>query len=121
MIKCTICNGAGSCEVDNDGPNRPIFGLCTACNGIGQVVPTTEQKVLADEPTIGHGDASKCLPGWIKSFCKAHESGEGITLSPAATTALCHTLIAARARAERLVKERDELQRYIDVQERNGL
>ena len=80
-----------------------------------------EEQVLANEPTIGQGDVSKCLPGWIESFCKAHAAGEGMTLSVNATTALCHTLIASRVRAERLVKERDELQAWYDNAQQIGM
>jgi hypothetical protein len=60
------------------------------------------------EPNIGSGDVSKCLPGWIKTFCEKFEAGDGYTMSHAAVNALAHTLIAARARCERLARERDE-------------
>lgn len=73
-----------------------------------------EEQVLKNEPTIGETDASECLPAWIDSFCMFHEASKGITLTASATTALCHTLIAARVRAEGLVKERDELQAWYD-------
>ena len=65
------------------------------------------QKVLDDEPGIGSGDESKCLPGWIDSFCKWFEEGKGTTLSHDAVRALAHTLIAAQQRAKRLATERD--------------
>lgn len=49
MIKCTFCDGTGQCEVDNDGPNIPIFGECTICNGTGQVeVKKTQLEKLHD-------------------------------------------------------------------------
>jgi hypothetical protein len=67
--------------------------------------------LLAAEPNIGAGDESKCLPGWIRSFCEWLEAGKGVTLSHNAVSALAHTLIAARERAARLVRERDELRR----------
>lgn len=65
-----------------------------------------DQIITADK-TIGSTDESRCLPGWIESFCKWHEAGEGCTLSPSAVSALLHTLVAAKVRTERLVKERD--------------
>jgi hypothetical protein len=66
------------------------------------------QALLEREPDLGAGDESKCLPGWIDSFCKWFREGRGATLSHAAVSALAHTLIAARQRARRLVRERDE-------------
>jgi hypothetical protein len=63
---------------------------------------------LAHEPDIGSTDESKCLPGWITSFCRKFEEGQGWALSHNAIIALCHTLIAARERSKRLVRERDE-------------
>jgi hypothetical protein len=60
------------------------------------------------EPGIGSGDASPCLPGWIDSFARWHEKGEGTTLTPGMVRALLHTLIAARERARRLARERDQ-------------
>jgi hypothetical protein len=71
------------------------------------------KQVLDREPELGAGDASKCLPGWIETFCKNWEAGVGITLSKAAAGNLLHTLIAARQRNRRLVKERDELRRLL--------
>ena len=68
----------------------------------------TIRQVLENEPELGSGDESKCLPGWIDSFCEWYEKGEGQTLSKQAVTALFHTLLAARERARRLVRERDE-------------
>jgi hypothetical protein len=67
----------------------------------------TEDLIISGEPEIGAGDESKCLPGWIKSFIDYYNTGEGITLSHEATKALLHTLVAAKARAKRLVAERD--------------
>jgi hypothetical protein len=67
------------------------------------------EQVLQREPNLGEGDASKCLPGWINTFCKKFEERQGYTLSHEGVNALCHTLIAARFRAERLVRERDAL------------
>jgi hypothetical protein len=67
-----------------------------------------EARTLAAEPDLGSGDVSKCLPGWIKTLCEKFEAGEGYTLSPSAVSALAHTLIAARVRCHRLIKERDE-------------
>lgn len=66
-----------------------------------------ERRLLDAEPDLGAGDASECLPGWIESFCGWFEKGGPVTLSPAAVSALAHTLVAARVRAERLVRERD--------------
>lgn len=63
--------------------------------------------LLAAELGLGAGDESKCLPGWIASFCDWFEEGQGRTLSHCAVSALCHTLIAARERTRRLVRERD--------------
>lgn len=63
------------------------------------------QQVIDAEP--------KCLPGWIESFCKWHAAGKGTKLSKSGVSALCHTLIAARQRARRLVKERDEARKCL--------
>jgi hypothetical protein len=60
------------------------------------------------QPGLGTGDVSPCLPGWIKTFCEKYERGEGYVLSHSAVGAVCHTLIAARVRAARLIRERDE-------------
>lgn len=64
-------------------------------------------QILEREPNLGGTDVSKCLPGWIKTFVQKFESREEYTLSHNAIGNLCHTLIAARIRAERLVRERD--------------
>jgi hypothetical protein len=72
--------------------------------------------IMKNEPPVGRSDVSECLPGWINTICNAYERGEGYTLSHSAVSALAHTLICARVRAERLVRERDEaielLRRY---------
>lgn len=54
------------------------------------------------DPELGEGYESKCLPSWIKTFCDAVEKGEAVALSVDATKALCHTLIAARFRNQKL-------------------
>lgn len=64
--------------------------------------------IMKNDPPVGRGDVSPCLPSWIKTMCDAFQKGEGYTLSHAAVSALGHTLIGARVRAERLVQERDE-------------
>jgi hypothetical protein len=64
--------------------------------------------IMKNDPPVGRGDVSPCLPSWIKTMCDAFQKGEGYTLSHAAVSALAHTLIGARVRAERLVQERDE-------------
>lgn len=64
--------------------------------------------IMKNDPPVGRGDVSPCLPSWIKTICDAFQKGEGYTLSHAAVSALAHTLIGARVRAERLVQERDE-------------
>lgn len=64
--------------------------------------------VLAREPNLGSTDVSKCLPGWIDTFVAKFSEGNGFTMSHNAVSALGHTLIAAKIRAERLVRERDE-------------
>ena len=64
--------------------------------------------IMKNDPPVGCGDVSPCLPSWIKTMCDAFQKGEGYTLSHNAVSALCHTLIGARVRAERLVQERDE-------------
>lgn len=66
-----------------------------------------EQRTLEHQPSLGDDDISKCLPGWVKTFCDKFESGEGFVMSPSAVSNLCHTLIAARARCHRLIRERD--------------
>ena len=72
-----------------------------------------EKATREAQPELGATDVSTCLPGWIDTFCKKFEEGKGYTLSPAAVNALCHTLIAARIRAERLVRERDEARKQV--------
>lgn len=69
------------------------------------------------EPDIGHGDESLCLPGWIHTICEKFAEGNGYILSHSALEALGHTLIAARARAERLVRERDEALARLEKQQ----
>jgi hypothetical protein len=66
-----------------------------------------EQITLDAQPQLGQDDVSKCLPSWIKKLCEKFEESKGATLSHPGVNALCHTLIAARVRAERLVAERD--------------
>lgn len=70
--------------------------------------PFAREIVEKHDPGIGSTDASLCLPGWIDSFCEWHLRGEGYTLSKHQVTAILHTLVAARERAARLVRERDE-------------
>lgn len=78
-------------------------------NTLYDTVHPCEEKVLANNPDIGKDDVSKCLPGWIKTFCEKFEAGKGYVMSPSTVSALCHTLIAGRARCHRLIKERDDL------------
>ena len=72
--------------------------------------------IMKSDPPVGRGDVSPCLPSWIKTLCDQFQQGKGCELSHNAVSALCHTLIGARVRAERLVRERDEaielLRRY---------
>lgn len=77
-------------------------------------------QVIAGEPDIGSGDESKCLPGWLNSFCEWFEKGEPRTFSHGEIRALCHTLIAARQRARRLAKERDEARGTLALGDRNA-
>ena len=63
--------------------------------------------IMTNDPPVGRGDVSPCLPGWIETMCKAFEWKQGFSLSHNAVSALCHTLIGSRVRAERLVEERD--------------
>jgi len=65
------------------------------------------ETIMKNDPPIGRGDVSPCLPSWINTMCDAFQRGEGYTLSHDAVGALAHTLIASRVRAERLVIERD--------------
>lgn len=72
-------------------------------------------KCIADESTIGAGDESKCLPGWLNEFANHVERGSlDIELSKHGYRALFHTLLAARQRARRLVKERDEARKLLE-------
>lgn len=64
-------------------------------------------KILETEPNLGSGDASKCLPGWIKSLADDYDKNVEITFSHNSVGALLHTLVAARQRSERLVRERN--------------
>lgn len=57
---------------------------------------------------LGSGDVSECLPGWIATVANASKSDDGLKLSRNAANSLAHALLAAKARAERLVKERDD-------------
>ena len=66
-----------------------------------------EQITLDAQPQLGQDDVSKCLPSWIEKLCEKFEQSKGVSLSHPGVNALCHTLIAARVRAERLVAERD--------------
>jgi hypothetical protein len=66
-----------------------------------------EAATITSDKLAGQEDVSKCLPGWIRTMCDAFQKGEGYTLSHSAVSALAHTLICARVRAERLVRERD--------------
>ncbi len=67
-----------------------------------------EAATIASDTLAGQEDVSKCLPGWIRTMCDAFEKADGYMLSHSAVSALAHTLICARVRAERLVRERDE-------------
>jgi len=67
---------------------------------------------LEAQSGLGMDDVSKCLPGWIKTFCEKSEAGEGCVLSHSAVNAIAHTLIAARARQHRLISERDALRSW---------
>jgi hypothetical protein len=69
-----------------------------------------ERATIEHDPSLGRDDVSRCLPGWIKTLCEASISGSGYALTPGALNALLHTLIAARARQHRLIRERDEAQ-----------
>jgi hypothetical protein len=63
--------------------------------------------IMKNDPPVGRGDVSPCLPSWIKTFCDQFQQGKGCELSHNAVSALCHTLIGSRVRAERLVLQRD--------------
>ena len=63
--------------------------------------------IMKNDPPLGRGDVSPCLPSWINTICDAFQKGEGYTLSHSAVRALGHTLIGPRVRADRLVEERD--------------
>jgi hypothetical protein len=68
---------------------------------------SVESATITSDKLAGQEDVSKCLPGWIRTMCDAFEKGQGYILSHSAVSALAHTLICARMRAERLVLERD--------------
>lgn len=72
-------------------------------------VHPTEQRTLDAQPELGMNDVSLCLPGWIESFCKKFDEGEGWLLSHSQVNAIAHTLIAARKRQHRLIAERDAM------------
>lgn len=72
-----------------------------------EFVHQAEKITLEHQSSLGGDDVSKCLPGWIKTFCEKFEAGEGFEMSPSAVSAMVHTLIAARARCHRLIRERD--------------
>ena len=65
------------------------------------------ETIMKNNPPIGRGDVSPCLPSWIETMCNAFQRGEGYELSHDAVGALAHALIGSRVRAERLVEERD--------------
>ena len=73
---------------------------------------------LEAQPNLGEGDESKCLPAWLNTFCKKWEEGGEMTLSHNAVGNLLHTLIAARERARRLVRERDDARKAVDEKRR---
>lgn len=66
---------------------------------------------FARKATINNvnGDISTCLPSWLKTFSDIFDKNEGITLSADAAATLYHTLLIAKLRTEKLIKERDEL------------
>ena len=72
-----------------------------------------EIKWRADDPDLGKMDDG--LPIWIRTFCNAYDRQEPYSLSKADVESLLHTLIAAKARAERLVKERDAAIKEYDL------
>jgi hypothetical protein len=67
------------------------------------------KSVLEYQPDAGSGDESKCLISWINTLSKAFVDGNGYSLSHGAVSALLHTLICAKLRTERLVRERDNV------------
>ena len=77
-------------------------------NDLGyEPVSCAERATLAGEPDIGMSDVSKCLPDWIRSLSVDFEAGSGCVLDHAHVNSLLHTLIAARRRQHRLIRERD--------------
>ena len=64
-----------------------------------------EQQIRQDQPTLGDGYESRCLPSWINSMCKRWERGEGVQYDRNTMGNLLHTLVAARVRNEKMAAE----------------
>jgi hypothetical protein len=74
-----------------------------------------ERDTIEREPELGKTDVSLCLNSWIRFFCDKVENHVGAELSPSACQALGHMLVAARARQHRLISERDDARKPLDL------
>lgn len=74
-----------------------------------------ERETIEREPQLGKTDVSLCLNSWIRFFCDKVENHVGAELSPSACQALGHMLVAARARQHRLISERDDARKRLDL------
>ena len=74
-----------------------------------------ERDTIEREPQLGKTDVSLCLNSWIRFFCDKVENHVGAELSPSACQALGHMLVAARARQHRLISERDDARKPLDL------
>lgn len=64
-----------------------------------------EKKVRATQPTLGDGYESPCLASWIETMCEYFNDHNGMAFSHNELSGLLHTLIAARARNEKMAAE----------------
>lgn len=67
-----------------------------------------EEKIWEQQPNLGKEDISKCLPGWIKSLCDKFDQGGEHKFSHHAIGNIVHTLMGARVRCYRLIREREQ-------------
>ena len=68
-----------------------------------------ERKTREAQPNLGGGHYSKCLPAWIARCCDKFNDPNGIAFDQYDTSALAHTLIAARWRNEKMAAEIERL------------
>jgi hypothetical protein len=68
---------------------------------------------LQYEPELGDIDESKCRPGWIETLTRWYKAEEDKILNHWTVGAILHMLMADKKRVERLLAERDRLQKEL--------